>query len=286
MENNFSDFLSQNWNDKCKSASLDLQLQQSHHHQKHLFGQLLPISGNTNSSADLVDNHHGPTTTSISNRLTPTLSRSFLGEFNSPKILPQQNVDHKVSRMPTTYQPNLPTDHQTQMLMYHRPISTSDPSQSTHSQLSSHEASSKSRPRISNSKCNFPTTTSSSSSSTVDFQSMCNVNSRLNQQQPGHARDVVVDSTTPPPNVHSVSSGSGGVSTGSSLSAVLAAVVSSVSDPERKAANSIRGNLQLLIRYLAKGRRYAVLNIKQVIIVANNNRIFVDDFLYDIILIN
>lgn len=227
MENNFSDFLSQNWNDKFKSASLELQHMQSQqphqNHNKLHFGQLLPIAVNSSSSPEITsqvqyDIQHIPTT---SCRLTPPLSRSFFGDPNNPKfqLSVSQNVEHKISRLSS----NFPHNQAEQMFLY-RPLSISEPSQSTIAQPRTQSGGSKPRVKISESRCNFPTTTS-----TTTYQSMCSVN-----------KGVVVDSSTPPPNAQSISSCSG--VPGSSLSAVLAAVVSSVNDPERKAVNSIRGN--------------------------------------------
>lgn len=251
MENNFSDFLSQSWNDKFKSVSIELQqnqLQQQQTHHKQPFSELLPISGSSGSApedpSNNDNNHHGPTSSS---RLTPTFGKTFLGELNHPKfqpISPHQYVDQRAARIHSNYQTKH-SENQAHLFMY-RPISITDSNQSMPPQSSCNDDGdakpSRARPAVVDSRCNFP-----ANSSTATFQSMCSVNnSRLHQPGGGQTRDVVVDSTTPPPNVHSVSSGSGGVVnpvvSGSNLSAVLAAVVSSVTDPERKAANSIRGN--------------------------------------------
>lgn len=235
MENDFSDFL---WNDKFKAATVSsleqLHIQQQElllqkHQDQHFAQQHCPA----NSSDSALYGLHASNSTAAA-----STSRMF-GDQRTAKFshqFQQHDASQSVKneRIPSSIYHQNQQDHQSSRQNRSPP----PPAHDGGSKLGRTAA------RTIDARSNVATSLSSSTSAAAAaaFQSMCSANSRLHQ--PVHSMEEVVDSTTPPPIVHSVSgsSGLGSMVAGSSLSAVLAAVVSSGNDHERKAANSIRGN--------------------------------------------
>lgn len=220
MENEFSDFLSQNWNEKCKAASTSTH----HEHLQHSPQRELQKLSNGN-----VNTNH---------------NRLFLDELNSLRYSQHQPQHHSNPSQPSrnnlcvvdikdikvSYSPP-PDLHQQQSLRPNATNRTLNPSTSVDIRLSNIVSPT--------STLRLPDDTTISRSqlstsrdihqvpSTSTFSTICS--------SVGNGNQETADSTTPPPSIQSTSS------SGTSITSMLANASSLEHD--KKAANSIRGRI-------------------------------------------
>lgn len=220
MENEFSDFLSQNWNEKFKAATTATHLEQLQHSPREI--QKL-TNGNVNT------NHN----------------RIFLDELNSLRYNQQQQQQQHHSQsnrnnlcvvdikdIKVSYSPP-PDLHQQQSLRPNATNRTLNPSTSVDIRLSNlvsptstlrlPDDTTISRSQLSTSRDAAQHLHQASTSSS--YSTICS--------SAGNGNQETADSTTPPPSIQSTSS------SGTSITSML--VNASGLEHDKKAANSIRG---------------------------------------------
>lgn len=222
MENEFSDFLSQNWNEKFKAATASTHLEQLQHSPQRDLQKLSNGNVNTNHNRLFLDELSSLRYNTHQQQQQQQQHHSNPSQPNRSNLCVVDIKDIKVS-----YSPPPPPDlHQPQSLRPNATNRTLNPSTSVDIRLSNLVS---------------PTSTLRlPDDTTISRSQLSRDGAQLVHQVPttstfsvGNGNQEIADSTTPPPSIQSTSS------SGTSITSMLANASSMEHD--KKAANSIRG---------------------------------------------
>lgn len=223
MDNDFTDFLSHNWNEKFKAASTSLEQLQQHQQQQEL-QKINTFSPNTNrlflDELNNIRSHqqqqHSNTTSQLDIR--PTYASPASTYNNAVGASQQQQLQSNLSRSSLN---RLPSTINMKEFRLNGLASTAG-------SLRLPDDTTISRSTLTNSR---GSSTQIQATNATTFTAICS--------SMGGGLDTA-DSTTPPPSIQSASSSSNAANNASSIS--VSALVGNSNETDKKTANSIRGN--------------------------------------------